>query len=72
MAILLDNAILVTMDTQKPVLKRQKLIIQNEVIVEFGERVKTDRYTINETFNCGSYLPFGNRETKGNKEESPH
>ncbi len=56
MTILLDNAILVTMDKKRPVLEAHKLIIQNGAIVEFGEQVKTGAYAVNETFNCSGKI----------------
>jgi cytosine/adenosine deaminase-related metal-dependent hydrolase len=56
MTILLDNATLATMDRKTRVLEAQKLIIQNGVIVEFGEQVKTGAYAIDETFNCSGKI----------------
>jgi 5-methylthioadenosine/S-adenosylhomocysteine deaminase len=54
--ILLDNATLVAVHRKRPVLERQRLIIQNGIIVEFGRQVKTDAYAVDETFNCSGKI----------------
>lgn len=52
MTILLHDATLVTMDERRPVLKKQKLLIQGGEITGFGEHVKTDGLAIDERIDC--------------------
>ena len=52
MAILIENAIAVTLERQKPILERQQLIIDRGVIAAMGRQVHPERYLIDKRIDC--------------------
>src|SRR3972149_1160207 len=55
MAILLENALVVTPERRKPILERQQILIQDGVIAEIGNRVRTGR-RIEKRIDCSGKI----------------
>lgn len=56
MAILLDNALVVTLDKRKPILERQQLVIDRGVIAQIGSRIPIERYDREERIDCSGMI----------------
>lgn len=56
MAILLENASVVTLNTSKPVLEGQQILIHEGVIVEMGRRIHERRLPITRRIDCSQMI----------------
>ena len=56
MAILFEDALVVTLDQQQPVLKEQQLLIHQGVIAEVGKHIRTDGFRIEERIDCAGKI----------------
>jgi len=55
MAILLENALVVTLERREPVLEGQQILVQDGVIAEIGNRVRTGR-RIEKRIDCSGKI----------------
>lgn len=56
MAILLENALVVAMEKNRPVLQGQRLVVDRGVIAEMGERIRIERFAIKERIDCSGKI----------------
>ncbi len=56
MAILFENALVVTLEKQKPILEGQQLVVDQGMIAAMGNRIKTERFEINERIDCSGMI----------------
>ncbi|MBI4489538.1 MAG: amidohydrolase [Deltaproteobacteria bacterium] len=56
MAILLENATLVTIDKRRPVRERQKLLVDEGRIAAFGEEIETERFSVDQRIDCSGKI----------------
>ncbi len=56
MAILLENATLVTMDKRKPLMERQQLVIDQGSIADFGDHIISKRFAIESCIDCSGKI----------------
>ena len=52
MAILCENALVVTLEKQRPILEGQHMLIDRGSIAEVGKRIRTDRFVITKRIDC--------------------
>src|SRR5215510_10288458 len=56
MAILLENATVVTLNSSKPVLEAQQILIDGEIITQMGRKIHTSGIPIARRINCSQML----------------
>ncbi|MGH7773195.1 MAG: amidohydrolase family protein [Candidatus Binatia bacterium] len=56
MAILLENALLVTLEKQRPLLRGQQLVVDQGAIAAIGARVDVGRFEIKECIDCSGMI----------------
>jgi cytosine/adenosine deaminase-related metal-dependent hydrolase len=56
MAILCENALVVTLEKQRPILEGQQILIDRGSIAEVGKRIRTDRFVITKRIDCSGRI----------------
>src|SRR6266568_7530241 len=56
MAILCENASVVTLDPRRPVLQDQQILIDQGIIAEIGKRVRTNDAALTERIDCSGKI----------------
>jgi 5-methylthioadenosine/S-adenosylhomocysteine deaminase len=56
MAILCENALIVTLEKQRPILEGQQILIDRGSIAEVGKRIRTERFVLTKRIDCSGRI----------------